>query len=90
MANLAYACLHCNRHKGPNLAGLDRRAAKARLVRLFDPRRQRWAKHFRWKSTLLVGRTTVGRVTIEVLNMNDPIRRSLRQQLLNEGRFPVE
>lgn len=21
--NLALACLHCNRHKGPNLAGLD-------------------------------------------------------------------
>src|SRR6516162_1934466 len=25
LGNLAYACLHCNRHKGPNLAGIDRR-----------------------------------------------------------------
>jgi 5-methylcytosine-specific restriction endonuclease McrA len=23
LANLAYACLHCNRHKGPNLASID-------------------------------------------------------------------
>ena len=24
LSNLAYSCLHCNRHKGPNLAGLAR------------------------------------------------------------------
>jgi hypothetical protein len=34
--NLALACLHCNRHKGPNIAGRD--VATGDLVRLFHPR----------------------------------------------------
>jgi 5-methylcytosine-specific restriction endonuclease McrA len=46
--NLAYACLHCNRHKGPNLAGIDRVTSRTRLIRLFNPRRHKWERHFRW------------------------------------------
>jgi 5-methylcytosine-specific restriction endonuclease McrA len=32
LGNLAYACLRCNRHKGPNLAGIDRQTSRTRLV----------------------------------------------------------
>jgi 5-methylcytosine-specific restriction endonuclease McrA len=43
-ANLAWSCLRCNKHKGPNLSGID--PATGQVVRLFHPRRDRWAEHF--------------------------------------------
>ena len=43
LGNLAYACLQCNRHKGPNLAGIDRKSSRTKLVRLFNPRTHRWS-----------------------------------------------
>src|SRR5947207_3095547 len=67
-ANLALACCYCNRFKGPNLSGVD--PATGATVRLFHPRRDKWADHFFWKDTKLVGRTPVGRVTIRVLEIN--------------------
>lgn len=84
--NLALACLHCNSHKGPNIAGLDPRTR--RLSRLFNPRRHRWEKHFRWDGPRLVGRTAVGRTTIAVLAINGPYLVALRQELIQEGQFP--
>jgi 5-methylcytosine-specific restriction endonuclease McrA len=42
--NLALACIHCNRFKGPNIAGLDPETGE--LVRLFHPRTDKWADHF--------------------------------------------
>jgi hypothetical protein len=86
---LAYACLRCNRHKGPNLAGIDRITSWTKLVRLFDPRRHKWDWHFLWDGPYLVGRTPIGRVTVGVLTMNDPIRVALRRELIDEGLFPT-
>ena len=37
---------------------------------LFNPRRQKWDRHFRWDGPLLVGRTAIGRTTIRVLQIN--------------------
>jgi hypothetical protein len=88
LSNLAYACLHCNRHKGPNLSGIDWRTSRTKLVRIFNPRRHKWGWHFRWEGPVLIGRTAIGRVTVHVLAMNDPVRVALRQQLLDEGVFP--
>lgn len=90
LGNLAYACLHCNRHKGPNLAGVDRRTSRTRLVRLFNPRRHSWAYHFRWDGPYLIGRTRIGRVTVAVLAMNDPVRVALREELIEEEVFPPD
>ena len=86
--NLAYSCLHCNRHKGPNLAGIDRFQSRPSLVRLFHPRRNKWERHFRRDGPILAGRTPVGRVTVNVLNMNAPLRVAVRQQLIDEGVVP--
>ena len=83
---LCYACSECNWAKGPNLAG--RFAGK--LYPLFNPRTQNWQRHFRWDQTTLVGRTKTGIVTVHVLNINDPSRLMLRENLLFEGRFPPE
>ncbi len=42
--NLALSCFHCNSYKGTDIAGID--PDSGRLVRLFHPRKDRWAVHF--------------------------------------------
>jgi hypothetical protein len=86
LANLALACLHCNLHKGPNIAGVDEVTGK--VVRLFNPRRDQWSRHFRWDGPVWLGRTAIGRVTIAVLNTNEPEFLRAREELVREGRFP--
>jgi hypothetical protein len=86
LPNLALSCFHDNSHKGSNIAGRDPRTGK--LVPLFNPRRQKWGRHFRWQGAYLVGRTPVGRVTVALLTINDPSRVELRQGLIEEGLFP--
>jgi hypothetical protein len=82
--NLCLSCAACNSAKGPNLAGY----LEERVVPLFNPRTQRWERHFRWRGGRLFGRTRCGIVTIRVLNINDPGRVRLRESLIEEGRFP--
>jgi len=88
LENLAYACPHCNRHKGPNLAGQDDFSGE--LVRLFHPRTERWAEHFEWMGAMLTARTLTGRVTLRVLAMNAPDFLAVREALIEEGAFPLE
>jgi hypothetical protein len=71
-ANLALACHACNRSKGPNLAGLD--PDTGHLTRLFHPRTDVWTTHFTLQVGRILGRTPVGRATVQVLNMNQPER----------------
>ncbi|HXE54688.1 MAG TPA: hypothetical protein VN541_16825 [Tepidisphaeraceae bacterium] len=75
----------CNLHKGPNLAGIDR--VTGNLVQLFNPRRENWTSHFRWEGLKLIGLTQTGRVTIDVLNINDPLRIAARETLIKAGAF---
>src|SRR5208282_2394935 len=77
LENLALACLHCNRHKGPNIAGTDPKTGE--LVRLFHPRMDEWNGHFEWTGATLAGRTAIGRVTIHVLAINGPDFLALRE-----------
>lgn len=57
--NLALACFHCNRRKS------DKQF-------LFNPREHRWSDHFRWSSDGLriLSLTEIGRVTVELLELN--------------------
>jgi len=81
--NLALACFHCNRFKGPNIAGFD---GDSRLpIRLFHPRTDVWAEHFRYQDAWLIGLTPIGRVTVKVLAMNAEDLLLLRSELLQEG-----
>jgi 5-methylcytosine-specific restriction endonuclease McrA len=84
--NLCQACPRCNRNKGPNISGIDDPTRK--LTPLFNPRRDRWADHFAWRGPRLRGRTPVGRVTVQLLGMNDPQVVKLRRELIAEGKFP--
>jgi hypothetical protein len=84
--NLALACFACNNQKGPNLSGRDPRTGE--ITRLFHPRRDEWDAHFEWKDGWLLGRTAIGRTTIDVLGINRTHRRQLRLALIEEGVFP--
>ena len=84
--NLALACSRCNWNKGPNLSGFDKLTRE--IIRLYNPRRDRWAEHFRWRGPQLVGLTPIGRVTIRVLAINHPNAVKLRRELIAEGVFP--
>lgn len=87
-SNRCWSCHRCNLHKGPNLSGRD--SLTGRVVRLFDPRRQLWGRHFQWRGAMLVGRTQTGRATIAVLNINDPQRVELRRMLMHQGDWPAD
>src|SRR5262245_4982653 len=72
--------------QGPNLTSID--PESGRLVKLYNPRRMRWSRHFAWDGPLLVGRTSIGRATVALLRINDGTRVELRVALIEEGRFP--
>ncbi|MBI3466876.1 MAG: HNH endonuclease [Planctomycetes bacterium] len=84
--NLAWSCLHCNKHKGPNIAGID--PLTGEIVPLFHPRRQRWDRHFSWDGVVLIGRTRSARATIRVLAINDADFVAFRTELFAEGVYP--
>ena len=84
--NLCLSCYYCNSFKGSDLSGLDGRTR--RLTPLFNPRRHKWGRHFRWQGAYLIGLTPIGRVTIVLLHINDEFRVGLREGLIEEGVFP--
>jgi hypothetical protein len=68
LENLALACIDCNLHKGTNLSGIDPQTGQ--LIEIFHPRRHAWSEHFELRGSLIIGITAIGRVTVDVLNMN--------------------
>src|SRR4051794_31623283 len=85
LGNLAFCCLDCNAHKGPNIAGIDPKTSS--LTRLFNPRTDQWSQHFAWNAATLTGLTPIGRVTVAVLGINEPLRVRARNVLRQEGVF---
>ncbi|HEY7116257.1 MAG TPA: HNH endonuclease signature motif containing protein [Tepidisphaeraceae bacterium] len=85
LSNLALCCGDCNMHKGPNVAGVDPETGQ--VVRLFNPREDRWDDHFRWDGAVLMGITAIGRATIDVLAINLPVRILARRALAEEAHF---
>jgi hypothetical protein len=84
--NLALSCFYCNSFKGSDIAGVEPGTHK--LIPLFNPRRHKWSRHFRWNGSRLEGRTAIGRVTVALLRINDSYRIELREGLIEEGLFP--
>jgi hypothetical protein len=83
--NLALSCAVCNGYKGPNLTGRDPHGGK--IAPLFHPRRHKWSYHFRYERGTLIGRTAIGRTTVDVLRINHPQRVALREILIAAGVF---
>ncbi|HUG68130.1 MAG TPA: HNH endonuclease [Pirellulaceae bacterium] len=84
--NLCLACAPCNSAKGPLASGYDPDTNE--LIRLFNPRADNWDDHFDWNGPTLVGKTPIGRATIDVLNINDTLRVEHRGLLIQSKRFP--
>jgi hypothetical protein len=78
LENLALCCTHCNLHKGPNIAGIDPETGD--LTELFHPRRHRWEEHFGFDGWIIVGRTPIGRTTVQVLCLNSPAQIYIREE----------
>ncbi len=88
--NLAWACPSCNQHKHTKTHALDPQTD--RQTPLFHPRIQRWNIHFQWSEDLLyiVGKTPIGRATVEALKLNRKEVINLRQLLIGSGEHPPE
>src|SRR5438045_3175098 len=79
--NLALALVKCNRLKGPNLASID--SVTGAIVRLFNPRTDRWTDHFRSEGSNIVPLTPIGRSTAALLRFADPERIEARRFLIH-------
>ncbi len=77
--NLALACHYCNRHKGPNLSGIDPDTGV--LVPLFNPRTDSWSAHFVFRGMRIEGTSPMGRATVNVLAMNDSRNLKVRESV---------
>ena len=87
-SNLAYACLICNRSKGSDIASLI--PGTLELVRLYNPRTDRWSAHFRLHGdgVTIVPLTAIGEATERILGLNQEERLLERQALKEVGRYP--
>lgn len=84
--NLACACAECNRNKGADFGTIDH--VTGSVIFLFNPRRHKWADHFRLEGALIVGLTPTGNVTIELLHLNADHRLLEREMLIAADRYP--
>ncbi|MHB8751600.1 MAG: hypothetical protein ACYDBJ_20725 [Aggregatilineales bacterium] len=55
---------------------------------MFHPRRDRWDEHFSLSNARIIGKTAIGRVTVELLQMNNPDRVAEREILIRLGNYP--
>jgi hypothetical protein len=86
--NLALACAWCNSYKWTQTHGRDPESSQ--IVPLFNPRQDDWATHFFWqeKGLIIVGRTAIGRATVEALKMNNEYITPARRYWVEAGWHP--
>lgn len=85
--NLCWACSRCNGFKGSDVSSYD--PVSNDLARLFNPRTDAWSEHFEWHGPTLLGKTKIGRATIELLQVNLQERADHRQLLIEGGMLPT-
>ena len=86
--NLWLACRLCNNARGKQTLAHD--PLTGRRVKLFNPRTQRWSRHFKWSDdgTEIIGRTASGRATVVALNLNNEIALIVRSNWVRAGWHP--
>ena len=84
--NLCYACLRCNTWKGTDIGSIDLKSG--RFVRLFDPRRDRWANHFKFHGPVIEPLSPEGFATARLLKLNIDKRVAERRLLQTIGSYP--
>lgn len=85
LSNLALCCARCNRAKGSDIGSVH--SSSGILVRLFNPRLDRWTEHFSFHGAHIIGVTAIGEVTVTLLRFNDPERVLERTSLRHAGIF---
>ena len=85
--NLAYACLFCNRHKGTDIGSIHPNTGK--LTRFYNPRKDRWGKHFQLNDVIIEPLTGIGEVTVRLFVFNNPERLLEREALISIGAYPA-
>jgi len=80
--NLALSCSHCNRRKWTKIVGINHQSGKR--TRFFHPRTDTWAENFQLdrETGKIYGLTAIGRVTVEELDMNEPLVVNTRLKLI--------
>jgi len=88
--NLWLACRLCNNFKGTQTHRQD--PETGRQAKLFNPRTQRWNRHFTWSAdgTHIIGRTAIGRATVITLQLNNTCAVMVRQQWIGAGWHPPQ
>ena len=88
LSNLALSCSDCNGHKHTKTHYFD--PITSQKTALFHPRNDYWLDHFQWNEdeTLIVGTSTKGRATLELLDMNREGNVNLRVLLQLVGLHP--
>ncbi|MCU0443342.1 MAG: HNH endonuclease [Microscillaceae bacterium] len=86
LSNLAYACPHCNQHKGTDLVSFVENYTD--IVPLFNPRLQTWNEHFTTELGEIIPQTKIGQATVKLLQLNHPDLLIIRQMLSEAGRYP--
>lgn len=86
--NLWLACTLCNSYKNDRIAALDPETGE--LVRLFNPRLQRWNEHLAWtpEGDQIVGLTPTGRAAVSALKLNRPTLVRARHRWIAAGWHP--
>jgi HNH endonuclease len=86
--NLWLACRLCNNYKGTQTDAVD--PVTSKKVKLFNPRKQKWSKHFEWSEdgAQIIGITACGRATVIALQLNNIISITVRQQWVLAGWHP--
>jgi hypothetical protein len=86
--NLALACQGCNNHKYARIEARD--PVSGHMAPLYNPRRDRWDKHFAWSEDYLsiIGLTPTGRATVAALFLHREGVVNLRRLLYMIGKHP--
>jgi hypothetical protein len=86
--NLWLACRLCNSYKGIQTHCRD--PITNRKVKLFNPRRQEWSRHFVWTQDgiYIKGLTVTGRATVIALQMNNSYAVTVRYAWVSAGWHP--
>lgn len=86
--NLCLACELCNQYKWAKTHEIDPESGE--LVRIFNPRKQKWSEHFKWSEDgiKIIGQTACGRATVEALKLNNLLSVTVRSNWIKAGWHP--
>jgi hypothetical protein len=89
-SNLCLSCGLCNNYKGAQVYAVD--PETKHRVRPFNPRRQRWTRHFGWSpdGVEVEGKTATGRATVAALRLNNAIAVTVRRGWVAGDWRPLE